>query len=153
MSVELREFFGKWIWTDEPGQSSLSFPIDNLQLQARFLFDAFEKFSTVFRSATGFRGNQPDVPDGPRRQFFCAGLQRFHRAVHRILIESAGSCEPLPQPHDAGIGVNHAKAPGMLRDRHEKAAIVGAKIQRRIGIFALRSRGTHLRIIAWSWQI
>jgi hypothetical protein len=64
-------------------------------------------------------------------QRVAALAQCFHGAFHGRLAEPSAGGDTLPQPHDAGEAVKDAKAV-IVRTRDQQAAIVGAKIKRRI---------------------
>ncbi len=63
------------------------------------------------------------------------GYERERRdsAVHRGIAQPAAGAKPFAKADDARKGVDHGE-PALARSRDEQAAIVGAKIERAIGL-------------------
>ena len=66
-------------------------------------------------------------------QLVGANMQRAQRAVHRSIAQPPGLRQPFAQPHHPAEGIDHGKI-FARRPRDQQAAIVGAEIDRGIGL-------------------
>ena len=91
----------------------------------------------VLGRAAGLGGDGPDVDVSPPADALGADLQRGQGALHGGGLEPAGLGQPLAQPHDARIGVDHPETAAAAARGDQQSAVVGAQVQR--GEQALRS--------------
>ena len=112
------------------GEPRLGLPVDDLQRQARLRLDTVEKGRAVVGRAAGFRGDQPDPPQGADRQLVGAYPQRLDGAIHRRLSKPAIGRQPFAQPHDARECVDDAELARASGNGDEQPAVVGAEVER-----------------------
>src|SRR4029077_6244517 len=123
-------------WIEQLGAAGRREPrlgrrIDDLELEAGLLGDAVAKNLAVLGGAARFGGDEARAHDAARAHFIAADLQRLDRARNRRLADAARGGDALAEPDDAREGVDHAQTvAGGTGD--QQAAIVGAKIERRI---------------------
>ena len=87
--------------------------VDDLQREFRLSRDAADEVEPVGGGATGFRRDEAGAGDAAIRHLAAAYLQRLDGAVHRGIAKAAARAQAFAQAHDAGEGVDDAKA--MLR--------------------------------------
>ena len=113
-------------------QPRFGLTVDDLQLKSHLLGDAGTEFGAVDRCATRLGGDQLRPRHATIAHLVAANGQRFDRTGDRGIADAAGCRYTLPQPDDAGEGVDHTKAvAGRARD--QEPAIVGAEIERGVG--------------------
>lgn len=82
---------------------------EHLEFELQLLTHAGEKSCAIARDTAGFGGHEADARDAAFIDLLAADREGFERAAHRALGEVAGCRDPLPQPHDAREGVDHAE--------------------------------------------
>src|SRR5690606_23851268 len=69
----------------------------------------------------------------PAAKFLRAHPKRAKRPVHRGITQPSGLCQTFAQTDDATESVDHHK-PVFRRPGDQQAAVVGAKVNRRVGL-------------------
>src|SRR5690606_24916972 len=103
---------------------------DNLDFQPGLLPHAGEELVAVGGPPAGLGRDAARPGDAPVPHLAGADLERGHGAVHGRFRQQAGAGQPLAEPDDARIGVDHTEPAGM-RFGNQEPAIVGAKVDRR----------------------
>ncbi len=106
--------------------------IDHLEFEPGFVGNTAAEFLAVLSRAAGLGRDQPRPRDAARLHLVAADQQRLDGARDRGVADSARRGDALAEPDDAGEGVDDAEAV-RGRPRHQKAAIIGAEVERRIG--------------------
>src|SRR5262249_23283519 len=106
--------------------------MDDFQCESGFAGNTRAKLLAVLRRAARGGGNEPGALDATKVHFFPAHQQRFHRARDRRLADASGPRYAFAKPNDARECIDDAKTV-RCGARHQKPAIIGAKIERRIG--------------------
>jgi hypothetical protein len=114
------------------GEPRLGLAVDDFQLDADLGPHAVEEVDAVGRGPAGFGGDQARPGDAAIAHLGAADAQRLDRAHDRGLAQPARGGDALAQPDDARERVDDAEAVAG-RARHQKPAVVGAEVERRIG--------------------
>ena len=129
------------------GESRFRLPVDDFEFEAERIVHPVEELVAVGSHAAGFCRDQARSRDAPLLHFGPAHGERVERADDGRLAELARLLQALAKPHDAGKRIDNAQAVGavtravMMRPRHEQPAIVGAEIERRVGVAVVRLKG------------
>ena len=106
---------------------------DDVERDPGFAAHPLDELAAVDRAATGLGGDRAGDADVAADQLVGADRQGADRAVHRLLAELAGLAQTLAEADDARESVDDGET---LVDRagDEEPAIVGAKVERAIGV-------------------
>ena len=113
--------------------------IDHLEPDAGLGGHPVHEAVGIRRRAAGFGRDQPQAFGLLGMDLVAANAQGGDGAVDRGVADAAGRRDPLPEPDDARERVDHAKAVAG-RTGDQQAAIVGAKVQRRVDAGRRRRR-------------
>ncbi len=117
-------------------QPGLLLGVDDLEREPGFALHARDELVTVDRLAAGFRRDRAKPKAAIARKPAGADAQRLDGPAHGARRQAPARGQALAQAHDAREGFDDAK-PATLRRRDQQPAIVGAEVERGIG---LRSR-------------
>ena len=106
---------------------------NDIENDAGFFAHTLDKTLPIGGAAAGFSGDRTREVHIAAAQFLRAHVERAECPVHRFIGEAARQREPFAQSHHATEGVDHGKVlAGRARD--QQAAIIGAEVQRGIGL-------------------
>ena len=97
------------------------------------LLDPLDEILAIGRLAAGFGRDRAGEMDIAPPQLVGADVQRAQRPVHRRLAQPPGLRQPFAEPHHPAEGIDHGEI-FARRPRDQQAAIVGAEIDRGIGL-------------------
>ena len=129
------------------GEARLRLPIDHLEFETGPLAHPLDEFLAIRGAAAGLRRDQTSAGDAPRLHLGAADVQRCDRALDGGLADPPGAAEPLAEAHDARKGVDDAQKIGVAAARaalgpgDQQSAIVGAEVERGIGMTRSTGRG------------
>src|SRR5262249_40041598 len=106
--------------------------IDDLELEPDLFGDAGPEVVAVLGRAAGLGGDQAGAGDTAVAHLVAADAERLHGATDGGVADAARPRDALAPADDAGECVAHAEAVAG-GPRHQKPAIVGAEIERRVG--------------------
>jgi hypothetical protein len=118
----------------------LCFAIDDFEIEPERFVHPVEELVTVCGHTTGFRRDQTRAGDAALLHLRVADGKRVERAGDCRLAELARLMQALAEPDDPRKCVDDAQAVGavaravVMRPRDQEAAIVGAEIERRVGV-------------------
>ena len=128
------------------GEIGLGAPVDDLELDVELGLDAGDELGAVVGEPAGL--GRDEARPGRRCGARILLLQTRSASIVRSIAASLrrfADAQALAEPHDAREGVDDAKAVRRgLRD--EQAAIVGAEIERRVGMAVLRRGPAVMRV-------
>ena len=117
----------------EHGEPRFLLGRDDLEADAGLAPDPLDEMAAVDRAAAGLGRDRAGEADPAALQFLGADAQRGDGAVHRGFGQLAGRRHALAHAHHPRKGVDHGEAV-IARAGDEQAAIVGAEIDRAIGV-------------------
>jgi hypothetical protein len=106
---------------------------NDVERDAGFAANPFDEFLSVAGPAACFGGHGTRQCHAATAQFIAANAQGAQRALHRRIRQAPGLRQSFAKAHDPAERIDHDKAVAR-RPRDQQAAIVGAKVDRCIGL-------------------
>ena len=114
-------------------QPRLFLGADDIERDPGFAAHPFDEFMAVAGPAASLGRDAARKANIPALQLVGADRQRAERALHRRIGQAPAGRQSLAQLHHAAEGIDHGEV-SPRRARDQQAAIVGAKIERGIGL-------------------